>query len=214
MAEPAKTWRGHLIWVKLTSAPRGAAPYPYVHAVNEVSFELWAGETLGLVGESGSGKTTTLEILRLRRSEGGPIEIAGREIGAAAGKDADATSGIRSAAARSAPRRGRPPDSRTARTPATRRVTGSQTHCRTSTTSHKVDPPPGIRHINWLGCGGQPWWAGLAATVASAGASPSRRTACFPVAWRRGRSRGYGWCEVVVRKSRTRGLAWVRASSK
>ncbi|WP_372456076.1 hypothetical protein [Streptomyces buecherae] len=35
------------------------------------------------MGESGSGKTTTLlESLRLRRPEGGPIEIAGREIGA------------------------------------------------------------------------------------------------------------------------------------
>ncbi len=65
-----------------------------LHAVNGVSFELRAGETLGLVGESGSGKTTTLmEILRLRRPEGGLIEIAGREIGAAAGGDADSRSG-------------------------------------------------------------------------------------------------------------------------
>ncbi|MEU3961940.1 ABC transporter ATP-binding protein [Streptomyces buecherae] len=64
-----------------------------LHAVNGVSFELRAGETLGLVGESGSGKTTTLlEILRLRRPEGGRIEIAGREIGATADKGADATS--------------------------------------------------------------------------------------------------------------------------
>ncbi|MFF1379409.1 dipeptide ABC transporter ATP-binding protein [Streptomyces sp. NPDC058308] len=53
-----------------------------LHAVNEVSFELRTGETLGLVGESGSGKTTTLmEVLRLRRPEGGRIEVAGREIG-------------------------------------------------------------------------------------------------------------------------------------
>ncbi|MCF3118355.1 ABC transporter ATP-binding protein [Streptomyces arenae] len=56
-----------------------------LHAVNEVGFELRAGETLGLVGESGSGKTTTLmEILRLRKPEGGRIEIAGREIDATA----------------------------------------------------------------------------------------------------------------------------------
>ncbi|MEU3711662.1 dipeptide ABC transporter ATP-binding protein [Streptomyces catenulae] len=55
-----------------------------VHAVNGVSFELRAGETLGLVGESGSGKTTTLlEILRLKRPEGGRIEIAGTEVAGA-----------------------------------------------------------------------------------------------------------------------------------
>ncbi|MCA1221289.1 dipeptide ABC transporter ATP-binding protein [Streptomyces sp. 8L] len=56
-----------------------------LHAVNGVSFELRAGQTLGLVGESGSGKTTTLlEILRLRRPEGGRIEIAGTAVGPAA----------------------------------------------------------------------------------------------------------------------------------
>ncbi|CAM5241484.1 oligopeptide ABC transporter ATP-binding protein OppF [Streptomyces xanthochromogenes] len=55
-----------------------------LHAVNGVGFELRAGETLGLVGESGSGKTTTLlEVLRLRRPEGGRIEIAGTEVGTA-----------------------------------------------------------------------------------------------------------------------------------
>ncbi|MFB8036971.1 dipeptide ABC transporter ATP-binding protein [Streptomyces sp. NPDC056004] len=53
-----------------------------LHAVNRVSFELRAGETLGLVGESGSGKTTTLlEVLRLKQPEGGRIEIAGTDVG-------------------------------------------------------------------------------------------------------------------------------------
>ncbi|MFD9685710.1 dipeptide ABC transporter ATP-binding protein [Kitasatospora sp. NPDC059088] len=52
-----------------------------LHAVNQVSFEVRAGETLALVGESGSGKTTTLrEVLRLRAPEGGRIEVAGTDV--------------------------------------------------------------------------------------------------------------------------------------
>ena len=55
-----------------------------LRAVNAVSFEVRAGQTLGLVGESGSGKTTTLlEIMRLRRPEGGRIEISGTDTEAA-----------------------------------------------------------------------------------------------------------------------------------
>ena len=52
-----------------------------VHAVENVSFDLWPGETLSLVGESGCGKSTTgRALLRLVESQRGEIIFNGQRI--------------------------------------------------------------------------------------------------------------------------------------
>jgi peptide/nickel transport system ATP-binding protein len=52
-----------------------------VHAVENVSFDLRAGETLALVGESGCGKSTTgRTIMRLLAANSGSIKLDGTEI--------------------------------------------------------------------------------------------------------------------------------------
>jgi len=53
----------------------------WVRAVDDVSFEVYEGETLGLVGESGCGKTTTaLTILRLEEPTKGQVIFNDKDI--------------------------------------------------------------------------------------------------------------------------------------
>ena len=53
----------------------------HVKAVDDVSFDIYSGETLGLVGESGSGKSTTgYCVLQLLKPTEGSVKFLGQEL--------------------------------------------------------------------------------------------------------------------------------------
>ena len=67
----------------------GSAPPGFgVRAVDDLSLEIEAGETLGLVGESGSGKSTLGRlILRLIKPDSGSVRFDGRDVLAAGARE-------------------------------------------------------------------------------------------------------------------------------
>jgi peptide/nickel transport system ATP-binding protein len=74
-----------LIEVKNLQKFFGSSSMP-VRAVDDVSFTIQPGETLGLVGESGSGKSTIgRALLRLIDSTSGTVSYRGEDLGSASG---------------------------------------------------------------------------------------------------------------------------------
>ena len=77
-AEPLVTVRG---LKKYFPVRRGGGRGRRVHAVDDVSFDIRPGETLGLVGESGCGKSTLARcVVRLLEPTEGEVRFAGQDI--------------------------------------------------------------------------------------------------------------------------------------
>ena len=66
----------------------GGIGQPVFRAVDDVTFDLHRGETLGLVGESGSGKSTIGRcVAALQKPTSGTVEVLGQDVGRLRGKE-------------------------------------------------------------------------------------------------------------------------------
>ncbi|MGG1878333.1 ABC transporter ATP-binding protein [Paenibacillus cisolokensis] len=75
---PGTDYKGPLLEVKSLKQHFDMGKGKVLKAVNDISFHIKAGETLGVVGESGSGKSTTgRAILRLHQPTGGEVLYQG-----------------------------------------------------------------------------------------------------------------------------------------
>ena len=81
--------REKLLQVKNLSVTFGKKRRPF-KAVDNVSFDIYKGETFGLVGESGSGKTTIgRSIIRIHPTAGGDILFNGQKINGPISRELD-----------------------------------------------------------------------------------------------------------------------------
>src|SRR5687767_8573480 len=79
-AQPVLEIRNLCTWFPMSKSFLGKTKQ-WVKAVDDVSFDVYPGETLGLVGESGCGKTTLgRTVLRLIEPTGGDVIFNGKNI--------------------------------------------------------------------------------------------------------------------------------------